>query len=39
MTAPALFAPGAPTAKRVLEFFPANIWNPNTRKASADFAA
>jgi site-specific recombinase XerD len=40
---PALFAPDAPTAKRVLEFFTANIRNPNTRKAyakaAADFAA
>jgi len=32
---PALFAPDAPTAKRVLEFFTANIRNPNTRKAYA----
>jgi len=43
MTLPALFAPDAPTAKRVLEFFTANTRNPNTRKAyakaAADFAA
>ena len=41
-TLPALFAPDAATAKRVLEFFTANIRNPNTRKAYAraagDFA-
>lgn len=40
---PALFAPDAPTAKRVIEFFTANIRTPNTRKAyakaTADFAA
>ena len=30
---PALFAPDAKTAKRTLEFFVANIRNPNTRKA------
>ena len=42
LTLPALFAPDAATAKRVLEFFTANIRNPNTRKAYAraagDFA-
>jgi site-specific recombinase XerD len=32
---PAIFAPDRPTAKRVLEFFTANIRNPNTRKAYA----
>ena len=40
---PALYRPDAATAKRVLEFFTANIRNPNTRKAYAraagDFAA
>lgn len=40
---PALFRPDAATAKRVIEFFTANIRNPNTRKAYAkaagDFAA
>ena len=35
---PALFAPDAATAKRVLEFFTANIRNPNTRKAYAKAA-
>ena len=39
---PALFRPDAATAKRVIEFFTANIRNPNTRKAYAraagDFA-
>jgi site-specific recombinase XerD len=43
ITLPVLFAPDAPTAKRVFEFFTANIRNPNTRKAyakaAADFAA
>ncbi len=43
ITLPAFFAPDAPTAKRVFEFFTANIRNPNTRKAyakaAADFAA
>lgn len=43
ITLPALFAPDSRTAKRVLEFFTANIRNPNTRKAYAkaagDFAA
>ncbi len=42
-TLPALFAPNAPAAKRVLEFFTANFRNPNTRKtyakATSDFAA
>src|SRR3954453_21862751 len=32
---PALFSPDAVTARRVLEFFTANISNPNTRKAYA----
>ena len=40
---PALFASDVPAAKRVLEFFTANIRNPHTRKAyaraAADFAA
>lgn len=40
---PALFRPNAATAKRVIEFFTANIRNPNTRrayaKAAGDFAA
>ncbi len=40
---PALFAPDAKTAERVIEFFTAQIRNPNTRKAYAraagDFAA
>jgi site-specific recombinase XerD len=40
---PALFAPDAKTAERVVEFFTAQIRNPNTRKAYAratgDFAA
>jgi site-specific recombinase XerD len=40
---PALFRPDAATAKRVIEFFTANIRNPNTRKAyskaAGDFAA
>ena len=40
---PALFTPDHATAKRVLEFFTANIRNPNTRqayaKAAGDFAA
>lgn len=35
---PALFASDAQTAKRVLEFFTANIRNPNTRKAYAKAA-
>ena len=35
ITLPALFRPDAATAKRVLEFFTANIRNPNTRKAYA----
>lgn len=43
VTLPVLFAPDAPTAKRVLEFFTANIRNPNTRRAYAkavvDFAS
>src|SRR6267142_3205578 len=30
---PSIFAPDAPTAKRVFEFFTANIRNPHTRKA------
>lgn len=40
---PALFAPDAKTAERIIEFFTAQIRNPNTRKAYAkatgDFAA
>jgi len=40
---PALFAPSPAAAKRTLEFFTANIRNPNTRKAYAravsDFSA
>ena len=43
LTLPAIFRPDEATAKRVLEFFTANIRNPNTRKAYAkaagDFAA
>ena len=35
ITFPALYRPDAATAKRVLEFFTANIRNPNTRKAYA----
>ena len=38
ITLPALFRPDAATAKRVLEFFTANIRNPNTRKAYAKAA-
>jgi site-specific recombinase XerD len=38
ITLPALFHPDAATAKRVLEFFTANIRNPNTRKAYAKAA-
>ncbi|MEP7152686.1 MAG: site-specific integrase, partial [Nitrospira sp.] len=38
MTLPALFRPDAATATRVLEFFTANIRNPNTRKAYAKAA-
>ena len=34
ITIPGLFAPDAPTAKRVFEFFTANIRNPHTRKAA-----
>ena len=30
---PALFAPNAAVSKRFVEFFTANIRNPNTRKA------
>lgn len=33
ITLPALFSPDEQTAKRVLEFFAANIRNPNTRRA------
>ena len=32
---PALFAPDAAAGKRFVEFFTANIRNPNTRKAYA----
>ena len=35
MALPALFAPDAKTAERVIEFFTAQIRNPNTRKAYA----
>lgn len=35
MTLPALFAPDAKTAEKIIEFFTANIRNPNTRKAYA----
>lgn len=42
ITLPEIFAPDEKTAKRVLEFFAANIRNPNTRRAYgravADFA-
>lgn len=42
-TLPVLFAPDAKTAERIIEFFTAQIRNPNTRKAYAkatgDFAA
>ena len=38
ITLPALFRPDAATAKRVLEFFTANIRNSNTRKAYAKAA-
>ena len=38
LTLPALYQPDAATAKRVLEFFTANIRNPNTRKAYAKAA-
>ncbi len=36
---PALFAPDPATAKRVFEFFTANIRNPHTRRAYAKAAA
>src|SRR4051794_2942289 len=39
VTIPALFAPDAPTARRVIEFFTANIRNPHTRRAYAKPAA
>lgn len=43
LSLPALFSADAGTARRVIEFFTANIRNPNTRKAyakaAADFAA
>lgn len=32
---PALFSPNSDTGKRFIEFFTANIRNPNTRKAYA----
>lgn len=38
LTLPALYRPDAATAKRVIEFFSANIRNPNTRKAYAKAA-
>lgn len=39
VTLPALFAPDAATAKRVLEFFIAHIRNPHTRRAYAKTVA
>ncbi|MDZ4782923.1 MAG: tyrosine-type recombinase/integrase [Planctomycetia bacterium] len=39
VTLPALFAPDASTAKRVIEFFTANIRNRHTRRAYAKAAA
>ena len=36
---PALFTPDAKTAKRTLEFFTAQIRNPNTRRAYARAAS
>lgn len=36
---PTLFAPDAPAARRFVEFFTANIRNPNTRRAYARAAA
>src|ERR1700674_4828225 len=36
---PALFAPDADAARRFVEFFTANIRNPNTRRAYAHAAA
>ena len=38
LTLPALFRPDEATATRVIEFFTANIRNPNTRKAYAKAA-
>src|ERR1700687_5825937 len=38
-TLPALFAPDASAGKRFVEFFTANIRNPNTRKAYARAAS
>src|SRR5215813_10801801 len=38
LSLPALFAPDPSTARRVLEFFTANISNPHTRKAYAKAA-
>jgi hypothetical protein len=38
LTLPALFAPDPSTARRVLEFFTANIRNPRTRKTYGDAA-
>ena len=38
-TLPALFTPDARTAKRTLEFFTAQIRNPNTRRAYARAAS
>jgi site-specific recombinase XerD len=38
LTLPALFAPDAKTAERIIEFFTAQIRNPNTRKAYAGAA-
>ncbi|MEP7352499.1 MAG: tyrosine-type recombinase/integrase [Acidobacteriota bacterium] len=39
VTLPALFTPDASTARRVIEFFTANIRNPHTRRAYAKAAA
>ena len=39
VTLPALFAPDPSTARRVIEFFTANIRNPHTRRAYAKAAA
>ena len=36
---PALYAPDASAARRTLEFFAANVRNPNTRKAYARAAS
>jgi hypothetical protein len=39
LTLPALFSSDAGTARRVIEFFTANIRNPHTRKAYAKAAS